>query len=74
MENKKELDSLGLAGVILNIVVTGLESIGSLILLIAGIVFIWNDYIGLVYLVMALLLGTLSIIALVFNAKQNYLK
>lgn len=69
MKGKKELDSLGLAGVIVNVVVTGIESIISVILLVAGLTVIWNDAIGLLYLVLALILGTLSIIALVFNAK-----
>jgi len=69
MKNKKELDGLGLAGVIVNVVVTGLESIGSIILMIVGLVVVINDSIGLLYMIIAILLGSLSIIALIFNAK-----
>ena len=40
MNNKKELDSFGLAGAILNIVVSGIETVLSVILLISGIIFL----------------------------------
>lgn len=67
MKIEEELDSLGLAGVIVNVVVTGLESLGSLVLFIIGILTI--DSFGFLYLLGALIIGTLAVIALIFNAK-----
>ncbi len=66
---KKELDSLGLAGVIVNVVVLSIESLVAVFLIIAGLVIIVDFTIGLLYLLLGLALSTISIIALVFNAK-----
>lgn len=69
MENRKELDGLGLAGAILNIVMVGLEILGCLVLLIVGFVLVWNDGFGLFMIVASILVGSLAIITLIFNAK-----
>lgn len=70
MNNKKELDSFGLAGAILNIVVSGIETVLSVILLISGIIIFWdNDSIGILYFCIGLLIISVSIISLIFNTK-----
>jgi|SRR5690554_3708665 len=69
MNNNKELDSFGLAGAILNIVVGGIESVASVIFMISGIIIFWDDSIGLLYFIIGLLIGSIAIISLVFNAK-----
>ena len=66
---KKEIDSFGLAGVILNVVVTGIESIGFLVLLVVGLVVIWSDSIGFLYIIIATFFGTLAVVGLVFNSR-----
>lgn len=70
MDNRKELDSFGLAGAILNIVVSGIVAVTSAIILIGGIIIFWdNDSIGLLYFCIGILFGSVSIISLVFNTK-----
>lgn len=69
MNNKKTFDSFGLAGAILNIVVAGMVAIASIVLVISGIIIFWDDTIGLLYFILGIVFGSVSIITLVFNAK-----
>ncbi|MDF2700410.1 MAG: hypothetical protein K0Q49_1968 [Haloplasmataceae bacterium] len=63
----KKLDSLGKAGVIVNLVFFGLEILAALSMLISGI----GDLTDIRFLSIfgALLLGSLTIVATLFNAK-----
>lgn len=71
MNGKHQLDGLGKAGVILNVVVGSGEALLSVIYFFIGIILLFNRDVGygIGLILLCLLFGSISTIALIYNAR-----